>query len=390
MATRRSTKKAAPKKGSTTTKKAATKRRYTLPDSDIRKAVLESMSRDLSRLADVDPVAEERAYRDRMVIPSNIFELDNVLMAPVGGFLRGKVYEIFGESSSWKTTLAIKVAGIALSMYPNVPVGVVDAESAWNPDSQGSWMRTNGMDPNLMLRLPIFETDQVLRTIVEWCNAGVKLIIWDTYAATITISKAENRFGQQRLPGSGPRALSEAMPQIRRAVEENEVLLLMLNQARKSFGFYSPHPFDSPGGYPKDHNVDGRIAMSATKYISDKGVDIGREVRIEIRKSRLFPDGKETGKNGVCPNIRFYFDGTVGDSAEVIADMAVELKIVKLRGGWYEWGGISAQGIKKFVEALHTEDRVDELWEEVHDSPGELLADLAEADERDVEDLEDY
>ncbi len=300
----------------------------------------------------------------------------------------GRVYEVYGPESSYKTTLAYMLAGQAQQMFPDRAVVIIDAERAHQPETQGDWMRQHGFDPSLMVRILTNSFDQAFRATVESCMAKASVVIIDSYAALMSMDKGREvkMIGNQRLPGSGARSLSEAMPQIRKAVQENEVLLLILNQARTVFDPFSRRKLTSCGGFPLRHNTDIRLEFVPMKDIYEGGAIVGREVRAELRKSRLCTDGAHTGgDNGLCPHLRFYADGRTVDPTESIIDVAVGCGVVEKSGSWFSWGDHKAQGKEAFAAILREEDLTDAVWAEVHETggllPGEadILEDFFEA-----------
>jgi RecA/RadA recombinase len=308
-------------------------------------------------------------YLEQYVIPCGLFEIDQILFRGQGGFVRGCRYQIWGKPKSCKSATGYRLLGNTQKRCPDLKVALVDTETRYRDGLLGNWIEVMGVSRD---RLDVFQPqnlDSAYRLQVELAeSAEYAMILWDSYASTKTSPTAEvdlkkyrkKAYGSRGRIGEGPRVNRQGIPDVSGACDDNKVLWVIINQTINLINDWGA-AYGFPGGHPLEHGMDAHLFLERKKDIVEEGVTVGRNIRARVTGSSLFLDGAATGPEGLCPDVRFYFDGRNVDPLINIVETAISVGVVEQRGAIFSWRDISAKGKLKFTEAV--ESLKDELWE---------------------------
>jgi recombination protein RecA len=188
-----------------------------------------------------------------------------------GGFPRGRIVEVFGPSSSGKTTLALQV--IARLQKKDGAAGWIDAEHSFDP----AYAASLGVD---IEHLPVAQPDsaeQGLEIARQLAFSGaVDLLVIDSAAALVPKLELEAGIGDSG-PGLQGRVLASGLRSLSSAAARTGTSLIFLNQVRSRMESSGGEAETSAGGAPLKLFAAVRISL---------GPGAGRRVRFRVLKNK--------------------------------------------------------------------------------------------------------
>ena len=284
----------------------------------------------IMKLGDREPV-------DVDVIPSGSLLLDEAL--GVGGYPKGRIIEIYGPESSGKTTLALHA--IAECQKQGGKAAFIDAEHAIDP----TYASALGVQIDELYLSQPDSGEQALEICQMLANSGgVNLIVVDSVAALVPQAELDGEMGDNSV-GLQARLMSKAMRKIAGTLNKKDCSVIFINQLREKVGVMYGNPETTSGGRALKFYASIRIDIRRTEALK-AGSDIyGNTCKIKIVKNKVAPPFK------TCEIDIIYGKG-VSKEGEIL-DRAVELKLVRRSGSWYEYNGEKiAQGRDSAKEYL--------------------------------------
>lgn len=270
------------------------------------------------------------------VIPSGSIGLDYSL--GVGGYPRGRIIEIYGPESSGKTTLAIHA--IAEAQKLGGTAAFIDAEHAFDR----FYAQDLGVDiDNLLISQPdngeqaLEIADQLIR------SSAIDIIVIDSVAALTPKAEIEGDMGDNKV-GLHARLMSQALRKITSTIAKTNTTCIFINQLREKIGVMFGSPETTTGGNALKFYATVRLDIRRATKIqdSDKSV-IGFNTRVKVVKNKVAPPFK------TC-EFEIAFGEGISRIGEV-ADLGVDLDIIKKSGSWYSYGatklGQGREGLKR-------------------------------------------
>jgi recombination protein RecA len=208
-----------------------------------------------------------------------------------GGFPRGSIVELFGPSSSGKTTLALQIA--AFSQKNGATAAWIDAEHVFDaPYSASLGVR--------VAEMPLAQTEsaeQALEIAYKLAaSAAVDLLIVDSAAALVPRLELESEMGSGGT-GLHSRALASGLRKLSQAVRKNGVVALFLNQTRSHRQSSGDDVETSAGGAPLKLYAAVRLVLDSQsgervgfRILKNKGSGAFREGRLRRRQSGEFTE----------------------------------------------------------------------------------------------------
>ena len=240
-----------------------------------------------------------------------------------GGIPEGRIFEVYGEQSSGKTSIALLIAKKYAEQGKSV--AFIDAEQAFNK----SWAKKLGIavdDPEkfVLVQSSVFEEIfGAIRTLIE--VGGVKLIIVDSVAAISTQEDFEN----DEAVGKGmPLFAKNFRRQLRMLTPiaaKHNCNLLFLNHMMQDMSAKSYIPVQtSPGGTALKYLSSMRMQISKSVEKDDAGNKTA--VRIKVQ----FPKNKIAAPYGTGSFVVDFNSGV--DHIQELVDYSLELKVVNKKG----------------------------------------------------------
>jgi recombination protein RecA len=297
-------------------------------------------------LMEKDRPGEVRALSDDSVVdvevfPTGAISLDVAL--GTGGLPKGRIIEIYGNTGSGKTTLALATA-VNCQKRGGV-VGFVDCEHALSRDLALD-MGING--DNFVVYQPKDGEDTIDMVEQMLRSRAFDMIVVDSIAAMTPRAEMEAEVQQVGMAHHA-RLMSKFMRRITGLVAETETMLLCLNQVRKALGSYVV--MDTPTGgqaIPFYSSVRIQVNTSNSKRIEKNGEFIGTTVTATVVKNKLASPFKKAEYDVI-------FGKGIAAGGSLLA-VCEDLGLVVRSGATYtdavtgERLGIGKDNVKKLIE----------------------------------------
>jgi recombination protein RecA len=193
-------------------------------------------------------------------VPTGIFAFD---MAVGGGWVKGRVNEIFGPESSGKTNTVLKTIATTQALFPD-KYCVFIALEPFDP----MWAKALGVDIDKLILMQPHFSDQVVDMVEAFvCADDVSLIALDSIGAMISENELTSAAEKQAVGGSAA-MVSKMMRKVLARQQEMDhkggaPTLLVINQIRMKIGVMMGNPEDTPGGRALKHAANLRVRVSA-------------------------------------------------------------------------------------------------------------------------------
>ena len=211
---------------------------------------------------------DSKTNTDYDVISSGSIGLDYITLG-VGGFVKGKLYELMGWEGTGKSTICGHTT--ANCQKKGGTVLYIDGEHAVDK----SYFKSLGVDTTKLLIAQPSSGEEGFNIAMEMINTGeIDLVIIDSDSSLIPKKVLDGDVGDSAI---GRKALlnSNAYPKLKTALSAHNVCVIVISQYREKIGVMFGNPTTTQGGH-------------ALKFYSD--------VRVEISRS-LAKDGDVTYGN---------------------------------------------------------------------------------------------
>ncbi len=264
------------------------------------------------------------------------------LATGIGGLPKGRIIEIYGPESSGKTTLALHC--VAEAQKQGGEAAFIDAEHALDP----SYAANLGVDVDSLLVAQPDNGEQALEITEQLVRSGaIDIIVVDSVAALVPKSEIEGDMGDSHV-GLHARLMSQALRKLAGAINKSNCIIIFINQLREKVGVIYGNPEVTTGGRALKFYASMRIDVRRIEQIKAPGNEfVGSRTRAKIVKNKVAPPFKSAE-----------FDimyGTGIDKDGEIADMAVNLGIIKKSGSWFSYGDQRFQGRDRLKELIKTD-----------------------------------
>lgn len=284
------------------------------------------------------------------VISTGCLGLDTAL--GVGGFARGRIYEVYGPNSSGKSTLALSVCMNALQK--KLQVAYVDAEHSIDPKLVANMGKNVGVNPDRMLLVQAFTGDDNLDIADKLMKTGkVDIVVVDSVSALLPKNMAEGEIGDNYI-GLLARLMSKACLKLMPIANYTNTMLIFINQIRHNIGKWGDDRVPT-GGEALPFYATGRIKVEGgeskqSRLIDDEGIVIGHECNFDVIKNKL-------AKPFLASRINLIY-GSGYDFVQEVARLSVDLGFIEKSGAWHYYKEHKFQGEMNLLKYLreHNED----------------------------------
>jgi recombination protein RecA len=272
--------------------------------------------------------------------PTGSLVLDRLLR---GGISKGRIAEIYGPPGGGKTTLAMKIIGLALGVgipcayfdlehtLEVTPEDLADEDKTLTPDQRSerkeSWLQINGVNPTDE-NFHWYKSDSgeqlftMLADVVRDNLFGI--VVVDSIPQIVTKRMNDSEVGDAMF-GARAKLLAEELPRLMRLYNKNpRTTIIFINQVRENIGAQIKSQ-KATGGYALDHDVRIKIKIQRTiRKVS--GDDVVSDTRVKVEKNVSGPSGEGmiriSAKRGI-------------DTLWELLDYAVEFGYVHTSGNWH-------------------------------------------------------
>lgn len=279
-------------------------------------------------------------------LPSGCKSLDKALG---GGYVKGRIVEIYGPESSGKTTLTLQA--IAEVQKLGGRCAFIDVEHALDP----VYAENIGVNTEELILSQPDSGEQALEIVDALVRSGgVDLVIVDSVAALVPQKELEGDMGDAQM-GRQALLMSQAMRKLTGPSSAAACTIIFINQIRMKIGLVFGNPETTTGGnalkFYASQRLDIRRAGVVKSGQGDDAEAVGIKAKVKVVKNKVAPPFKE-----VEFNIMF------GKGIDREADSlyaAVFANIIEKKGAWYAYKGANiAQGEEKAIDYLRANPEI--------------------------------
>ena len=203
----------------------------------------------------------------------------------VGGFVKGKLYEIVGWEGSGKSTICGHAA--AHCQRDGGKVLYIDGEHAVDPN----YFTSLGVDISSMLIAQPSHGEEGFQIALDMIETGeVDLVIIDSDSSLIPKKVLDGDIGDSSI-GRKAKLNSDSYPKLKGALSRNNTCVIVVSQYREKIGMMFGDPRTTQGGHALKFYSDVRIEVSKT--LAKEGTEAyGNITKIKTIKNKMAPPFK--------------------------------------------------------------------------------------------------
>ena len=200
----------------------------------------------------------------------------------VGGFVKGKMYELMGWEGTGKSTICGHA--VASCQSKGGKVVYIDGEHAVDKN----YFEALGVDTESMLIAQPSCGEEGFNIAVEIMNSGeVDLIIIDSDSSLIPKAVLDGDVGDHAI-GKKARLNSSAYPKLKSIAHNTNTCLIVISQYREKIGVMFGNPTTTQGGHALKFYSDVRIEVSRS-LAKDGQVVYGNLTKVKCTKNKMTP-----------------------------------------------------------------------------------------------------
>lgn len=213
------------------------------------------------------------------LISTGSIGFDNVTLG-VGGFVKGKLYELMGWEGSGKSTICGHAA--ANCQANGGTVLYIDGEHALDK----TYFQALGVDTSKMLISQPSCGEEGFNIAIDLINTGdIDLVIIDSDSSLIPKKVLDGDVGDSSI-GYKARLNSNAYPKLKTALSNNNTCVIVVSQYREKIGVMFGNPTTTQGGHALKFYSDVRIEVSKTGA-KDGDVQYGNITKVKAVKNKM-------------------------------------------------------------------------------------------------------
>ena len=288
------------------------------------------------------------------VIPTGSLTLDYRLT--VGGYVEGRLVEIWGPDGVGKTTFSLMGIAEAQKKYPEKRAAFIDVEQKFDR----AWAVAHGVDLDRLYLYTPESAEDVADALKMLCSeeANVSMVVLDSIGAMVPEIEKEKDASESAMgkyAGIVTRMVKIAAPE----AHNSGAVVIFVNQVRANLGYGADTT--TGGGWALKHSTTMKFKMKRTgtpPYKVKLGTEdrvVGHEVAIEVQRNGVGPAYRTAMISIFHVSTEKY--GPIGiDRADEAATLGIESGVIERAGAWYTFpGGDRVQGRDGVVDRLRSD-----------------------------------
>ena len=308
----------------------------------------------------------DKKYNDYDLISTGSIGFDHIALG-VGGFVKGKLYELIGWEGSGKSTICGHA--VANCQKNGGKVLYIDGENAVDPN----YFSSLGVNIKEMLIAQPSCGEEGFQIAMEMMKTGeIDLLIIDSDSSLIPKKTIDGEAGDPDI-GKKAKLNSSVYPKLKNFLSKYHTCVIVVSQYREKIGVMFGDPRTTQGGHALKFYSDVRIEVSKT--LAKEGTEAyGNLTKIKTIKNKMAPPFK-----GVEFEIVF---GRGIDRILEIIDMASDFSILRKYGSTITYNE-TKYDIEEFRMLLEDNDEFfDKLCQDV-------ISKINEIEEETINEIED-
>ena len=203
----------------------------------------------------------------------------------IGGFVKGKMYELMGWEGTGKSTICGHT--VAECQKKGGTVLYIDGEHAVDK----KYFEALGVDTEKLLIAQPSCGEEGFNIAMEMIQTGdIDLVIIDRDSSLIPKKVLDGDVGDSSI---GKKAIlnSSAYPKMKSALSEHNVCVIVISQYREKIGIMFGNPTTTQGGHALKYYSDCRIEVSRS-LAKDGDVNYGNITKVKATKNKMSPPYK--------------------------------------------------------------------------------------------------
>lgn len=285
----------------------------------------------------------------------------------VGGFVKGRMYELMGWEGTGKSTICGHVA--AECQKKGGTVLYIDGEHAVDKN----YFQALGVDTHKLLIAQPSCGEEGFNIAMEMINTGeIDLVIIDSDSSLIPKKVLDGEVGDSAI---GKKAVlnSNAYPKLKTALSVHNVCVVVISQYREKIGVMFGNPTTTQGGHALKFYSDARVEVSRS-LAKDGDTTYGNITKLKATKNKMCPPYRQ------CNFEIVYGQGI--DKLKELMDLGNEYEVLKKWGKTITFRDTKYE-MEEFTAMLNDNE---DFFNEIKDN---IVLKIKEADlnvEADVED----
>jgi recombination protein RecA len=222
---------------------------------------------------------ETKPQSDLEVYSTGSIAFDHIALG-IGGFAKGKLYELMGWEGTGKSTICGHVTAECQRLGGTVLY--VDGEHAVDK----KYFKQLGVNTETMLLSQPSHGEEGYNIALDMINSGgVDLVIIDSDSSLIPKKVLDGDIGDHAI-GHKAKLNSSAYPKLKTALSENNVCVIVISQFREKIGVMFGDPRTTQGGHALKFYTDCRIEVKKTPIKEGNDV-VGHKTTIKVLKNKM-------------------------------------------------------------------------------------------------------
>jgi recombination protein RecA len=224
---------------------------------------------------------DSKTNGDYDIISTGSIGFDYITLG-VGGFVKGKMYELMGWEGTGKSTICGHA--VAECQSKGGTVLYIDGEHAVDKN----YFQALGVDTTKLLIAQPSCGEEGFNIAMEMIGTGeIDLVIIDSDSSLIPKKVLDGEVGDSAI---GKKAIlnSNAYPKLKTAAANNNVCIIVISQYREKIGVMFGNPTTTQGGHALKFYSDVRIEVSRS-LAKEGDVTYGNLTKVKATKNKMNP-----------------------------------------------------------------------------------------------------
>lgn len=288
-------------------------------------------------------------------VPYEVISTGSVLLdvaTGVGGYVEGRIHEIWGADDLGKSTLAFMAAAEAQKKYPDKIVAYIDPENKVDIP----WAKAHGVDTDKWYLYTPSNAEDVADAVGRFAKQNfISMIVVDSIGAMI--GKVEqDKQADEATVAVVAKIVTRMVKNAASLASQNGQVIILINQIRSNISAYGG-PTVLPGGWALKYSTTMRFKLRGTSkqpledVIRGEKIPVAKEIAIEVERNKVAPKGV-TAMVLMSTVASKY--GPIGiDKADEAAGVGIKSGVIHQAGPYYTMPtGQKFQGRDAVVEYL--------------------------------------